>query len=949
MQSYQAKVRLLAAVLFPLAAWSQNQGASFGEVVRLGGTPSDLVLDESRSRLYLVNSNANRVDVYNYGEKRVERTIGVGSRPLAAAMSMDNRYLYVTNNDSSSLSVIDLSNGSNLQTVSLPAKPEGVEVGFDGRALITTEGTSTTDQINSLLLFDRNQQSGQQITTVAFAPPPVTPAPLNQVFIGRPTTTFRGKLTRTPDGRFIIGLSLINNSAQTIAFVYECSSASILRSRTVTGQSTVLSISPDGARFMAGFSLYETATLNVLGQYSSANVPFPLASTGTANFNSTQNMGGSAFSLDGETLYSAFNVAPVTTPATKPQASTLLISNPRNLLVKLGIKIPESIIAKMAITSSGEQAWGLSESGMVYLPIFSLFDYPIVMPETTAVFLAVDSCNPGLAKASLRIDNLGKGTLTYSVPDATAALSAQATSGVTPSSISFTMEPGRTGVTRQYGTNLYSGAVTNQGTPLTINISSPEAINIPNTVKVYMNNRQADQRGVVYPVPTNTGTAEGLYDILVDETRDVVYVSNSGYNRIEVFDRAKQRFISPIEVGQFPHQMAFGRDGSTLYVANTGGETISIVDLDAKKIKGTVRFPARPRSGTSNPVSPQAIAFGLSGLQIIMSDGSKWKVIGDEATTRPADNVTPTQFTVTAANGPVRMLSNPEATAAVVLGADGTTYLYDAIADAFTNSTRPYTTTAIQTYFGALAAGPEGSFLAANSFIFGPSLSVTGGSESPTATNTLPLATPRNVAAVAAVDQYRMVRMTTPVKQTITTTPNSDARTTLDLIDFRDNSVSIVGAVADNPVNSRFGTTRVNVPARQMVVDSKGDVYAITLAGMTVIPLTPAGLSRPQIASGATSVVNATDGSRNIRPGSFVLISGTNLATSNISDLLPVPSVLGGSCVTFSETSIPILQTSSEQILGQVPQELVPGNYVLRVRSLATGQQSDPIIVTVQR
>ncbi len=65
---------------------------------------------------------------------------------------------------------------------------------------------------------------------------------------------------------------------------------------------------------MAGYTLYDTATLNVIAQYKAANGPFPLSSsiTTTATFNSTQNTGGSAFSPDGETLYSPFNVAPST-------------------------------------------------------------------------------------------------------------------------------------------------------------------------------------------------------------------------------------------------------------------------------------------------------------------------------------------------------------------------------------------------------------------------------------------------------------------------------------------------------------------------------------------------------------------------------------------------------------------------------------------------------------
>ena len=933
-------------------AIAQTGSATFGDVVRLGGTPSDAVLDETRGRIYLVNLTANRVDVYSYLERTLIKAFPTGDTPIAAAMSMDAQYLYVTNNGGSSLTVVDLRTDSVVQTVALNAKPEGLETGIDGRVLISTEGTSSTDQINSLVLYDPRQSLGSQVNAVAFPPPPATPSPLNSVTIGRPTTTFRGKLARTPDGNFIIGLSTVNSNAQTIVFVYEVNSASVLRSRTVTGQSTVLSVSPDGSRFMAGYTLYDTATLNVVGQYNAANVPFPLGTTTTttttSSFNSTQNMGGSAFTSDGDTLLSAFNVAPVSTPASRPQASTLLVTNPRNLMVRLGIKVPESIVAKMLVLSSGEEAWGLSESGLLHLPLSKLYDYPILMPETTTVFLAVDDCNRGLAKARLRIDNLGKGKLTFSVPDATAALVAQASSGVAPSTIEFTMEPGRTSVTRYYGTNLYSGTVSNTGSPLSVNLNSPDAINVPNTIRVYMNVRQPDQRGVVFPVPTGPTTAEGLQDILVDEQRKRVYISNASYNRIEVFDKAKQRFVDPIEVGQMPHQMAWAGDGKRLYVANTGGETISVVDLDTGKIVDTVTFPARPRSGASNPVSPQAIAMGLFGLQIGMSDGSLWKVTGNQATTRPASSIVPTQITVSGNNGPVRMLATTDARAILTLAGNGTAYRYDALTDSFTNSARPYTQTNITGYYGSLAAGPEGSYFAVNGFILTTGLSLLGGSESPTATTTLPMASRRNVAALGAVDANRFLRLTTVVKSQITSTASGDVRPALELVDLGDSSVTLVGALAENPVQSLFGTSRINVPPRQIAADADGTAYLITLSGMTMVPLTPSGASRPQIASGSSAILNASDGSRNFRPGSFIAISGANLATSAVSDQLPLPTVLGGSCVTLSNLQLPILQTSGDQILAQVPDSASPGSYVAVVRSLGTGQRSDAVVVTVQ-
>src|SRR5579872_6655853 len=96
-------IYLLTLVLTTAAGVAaQSTGATFGDVIRLSGTPSDIVLDESRSRLYLVNQSANRVDIYDYAGGRLAGSIPVGTSPLAAAISMDGQYLYVSNNGSAS-------------------------------------------------------------------------------------------------------------------------------------------------------------------------------------------------------------------------------------------------------------------------------------------------------------------------------------------------------------------------------------------------------------------------------------------------------------------------------------------------------------------------------------------------------------------------------------------------------------------------------------------------------------------------------------------------------------------------------------------------------------------------------------------------------------------------------------------------------------------------------
>ena len=147
-----------------------------------------------------------------------------------------------------------------------------------------------------------------------------------------------------------------------------------------------------------------------------------------------------------------------------------------------------------------------------------------------------------------------------------------------------------------------------------------------------------------------------------------------------------------------------------------------------------------------------------------------------------------------------------------------------------------------------------------------------------------------------------------------------------------------------------FGTTRFNTNPRQLVVDAAGTTaYAITISGLSVISLAPAGTdTRPVINTGGRGVVNSADGTTNFRPGSFITITGRNLATASTADTIPPPTVLGGSCVTFGDIAVPLLVSSSGQIQAQVPDTLPAGTHIVEVRSLGTAQASDPVVVTVR-
>jgi hypothetical protein len=292
------------------------------------------------------------------------------------------------------------------------------------------------------------------------------------------------------------------------------------------------------------------------------------------------------------------------------------------------------------------------------------------------------------------------------------------------------------------------------------------------------------------------------------------------------------------------------------------------------------------------------------------------------------------------------------------MNGSGIAYLYNATADTYVGSRQLFTGT-IQGYYGVIGSGPSGTFFLSDGLILNPALTVIGGSAQPGATTTGPgipgfggggttviNTGQRNVAAVAPLNSTTYLRLTTSVRQTITTATRDDPRTTLEMVNLITGEDTLAGVAPENPVVSVFGTTRFNTNPRMMVVNAAGTAaYAITLSGLSVISLVPSG---PNTLPTVGSVVNATDGSTNITPGSFITVNGTSLAGNATADTLPPPTVLGGSCVTFGDVAVPLLQTSSGQIQAQVPTTIPTGTQVVAVRSLATAQDSTPLTITVK-
>jgi uncharacterized protein (TIGR03437 family) len=492
-------------------------------------------------------------------------------------------------------------------------------------------------------------------------------------------------------------------------------------------------------------------------------------------------------------------------------------------------------------------------------------------------------------------------------------------------------------------------------------VTAPEAINIPANIRVYQNNRDASARGQVIPIALNVNAGEGLMDLLPDYNRQLLYITNSGRNEIEVFNMQTEQFLSPIKTGQLPHNMAFGTDGNTLYVANTGGESISIIDLTKRAISGSVTFPAVPLNASTAIITPQAMASSIRGPLVIMSDGSLWSIIGSQAVRRSLNQVVfgTNATTISAGSGTAAfrtMASTPDGEYIIVFTGAGNAYIYDATADDFTLGKQIFTT---QTgYLGPVSAGPLGAYYVVNGVLLNSSLTPIGNiPNSSTVANTgtttgLPgfggttstATLTRPISAVSYVNAKSYATFSMPIK-TSTNSTSTDGGI-IEILDTTTGNPTAAATALEGPASTVTSNGRAIVAGRTMALNSTGSTaYVLSASGLSIIPLTAIPASaRPALAQ--NGVANLANYQPSMAAGSLVGIFGSNLATQATASTTPLPTVLGGTCVTLNNVAIPLLATSSGQINAQIPTNLAAGRYPLVVHSI-TNQAASVSSLTV--
>ncbi len=97
-----------------------------------------------------------------------------------------------------------------------------------------------------------------------------------------------------------------------------------------------------------------------------------------------------------------------------------------------------------------------------------------------------------------------------------------------------------------------------------------------------------------------------------------IYVSNQLDNTVTVIDGATHKIVATVRVGVSPAQMAVSPDRRSVYIANTGSNTVSVLNTDDNTVAKTIALPRRSR--------PIGVALSPSGRYLYTADGGANRV-----------------------------------------------------------------------------------------------------------------------------------------------------------------------------------------------------------------------------------------------------------------------------------------------------------------------------------
>ena len=897
------------------AGAGRSVAATFGTVVPIGGTPSDIALDEPRNALYIADFGCACIDVMSLVDNTIHTSINVAPFPVGIALSPSGQYLVSVHYDNGMgavsspttaaatggnlVTVIDLNNNQAQTTYALGESPLGVSFvntlngDQGGLAVIATNAhvltlDPETGEINILYSVTESPLPTPQ-------PAPNSPSQFTQAAVGTSGdgwtawVVFGGGTGLQP----MFWYNAFNGSFNSIAWT------------TTPALEARVSVSGDGTHAMIGWAQFNQ-TFSMVAEYPN-NVLLKNV-TGHA-WDSINNILYAqipdAAMATGTPLASSNQAAPIV-----PPLPALLVMDGDNLTFRERLTLQENLIGRAVLNKAVSVMYAVSDSGVTILPVGSLNQYNRVEPGQEDVLVQTGFCNQSNVSQTFTLADPGGNHTDFELTPGPGIL-VSPSSGVTPATITVIADSAA-----------FAGALGTSVVP--VKISSASAVNQPIPVRVLVSNPDENQRGTIVNVP---GV---LSDIVADTSRNRFYITRQDRNKVLVYDGATSKLLTSLRTATTPTGMAMTQDQNYLLVANADSQLVSVFDLNALQ-------PVTPITLTPDGSDfGRSIAVSNSAVLALSKDGATSN--GDVAVLDLANKVgisMPTLGPWTNDSGSVSpksvLTASPNGADILMAGPDGHVYLYSAAASSFVAARQDYTALS-----GAYGASSYDNYVVGSAFLNSSlvpmgAFNTAGGNPSGFAFIDQNNAASGYFLTTASASSPGTIQLFSPLSSASESPiPMVEAP----LLPFSGSSPTGGTGGASTPgypspdgtvSNNGSGTNaadQLNSFIRTVApLPSANEIIVLSTSGFTILSQNYAASFVPPV---ITSIVNAANGTAPVAPGGLITVWGTNMSpVSLVASQVPLPTALGQSCLSVNGTPVPLLFVSSTQVNAQLPDNVL--------------------------
>jgi len=576
------------------------------------------------------------------------------------------------------------------------------------------------------------------------------------------------------------------------------------------------------------------------------------------------NVGGHAIDSGRGLIYSEV-------PSNVSDPPVLTVRDVDNLTLHESLQLPEHLAGRAIVASDHNTMYASSDSGVLVLPVGDLNLSPRLKASVEDLVFRGNFCDRTLATQTFTLFDPGGAHVPFSITSSNPTVSFSPKSGTTPAVITVQVDPNA--FAAQKGT-----------VAIQLSFTSNVAVNIPKDVRVLVNSHEPNQRGTIINIP---GT---LVDMISHPAKDEFYVLRQDLNEVLVFNGTNNTQKAPLRTCTRPMSMAINYDQTRLLVGCDNSQIISVFDLDTLA-------PLPPVNTRGDYV--QSLASSSRATLALMRDGggeqpqvhsvdlntlttSKYSRLGVYQNTLPLNTV---------------LAPAPNGSSIMLASSDGSVMLYDANVDSFTISRKDFSSLA-----GAYAASSFGQYVVGNrildsSLVQTATIQPTSGLSS----------------GFVFVDQNGL----------FISAPDSASPGVLERVNSGDGTGLTPTSLVEAPL---LGSTKAAFTRTLTILPANREIVALTTSGITILPPNfDAAVALPSI----TGAVSAADLKSPVAPGGLMSVLGTSLSSINqASSDVPLPTMIGDSCLTVNGTPAHLLLVSPDQVNAQVP-SLASGSVAL--------------------